>query len=496
MKSNLLRIYALGLLTTFSACKKWVDVQPNDRLLEDQVFSDPDNVRAALNGIYSNVAKPEFYGRTMTFTAVDALAQLHSGAQLNVAGSPEATTTGTPAKPYTDYSFRDPALMDAMSKLWSQAYRTVLNINLFLTNLDKYPGVISQQEEKLYRGEVYALRAMIHFDLLRLFGPVYVTDSAAVSIPYYTKAQPEVMARIPAIQVMDSVMRDLSQALELLAGDPILTEGKMDRTGNDGLDYSRMRNLKMNYYAVKALEARMLLYRNNKAAAYAAATALIPVLEKEFPWFDPVKGRSPVDRCFSSEVIFALNIPNLYDWSRDLFSGATRREAMFTPNNARLNSTYENNLLTDYRFASSLNYSWWEVPGGGDIAFKTMRKYNNPDGDQVQFRYRMPLLRKSELYYIAAETAPNDTEGFDWLNQVRSHRGLTAAPNTTVLATEIQKEYAKEFYGEGQLFFYYKRTNTGRILKGSTTGTTSSNYQAMTPAQYVMPVPDAEIIYQ
>lgn len=496
MKKTYIGIFALGMLALFSSCRKWVDVKPNDRLLEDNVYSDPDNLRGAVNGIYSNVAARDLYGQFMTLTAVDALAQLNCGMILNSGGSPENVNSGTAAKPYTDYTYQNEDLKKAMNSAWTRAYRTVLNINLFLSNLDKYPAVVSNTEMNMYRGELLGLRAMLHFDMLRLFGPVYLTDSTALSVPYYTTGTPNAQPRIPATQAIDSILADLGRSLAFLADDPILTAGKQDKIENDGNDFNRMRNLRMNWYAARALQARVLLYRNNKPAAYAVATELIGKLDAQFPWFNTSSGRNPVDRAFSQEVIFAVNVPNLYDWTRTLFAGNVEPEQMWAPNSTRLNAVYENNLTTDYRYSNNLPFGWWEVPSGGEIGYRTLRKFNDVDGDAVQFRYRMPMIRKSEIYYIAAECAPDDATGFTYLNTVREKRGLLTPPLTATLQTEIMKEYAKEFYGEGQLFYYYKRTNANRILKANTIGTTNSNYQTMTPAQYVVPLPDGETYYQ
>lgn len=496
MKKTFLSIYVLGALTLFSACQKWVDVQPNDRLLEDQVFSNPENIRQSINGIYSNVAARSLYGQFMTMTAVDALAQLNSGLMLTSGGGPSNTATGTPALPYVNYDWTNLALKTGFSDAWTQAYRTVLNINMFLSNLEKYPGTLPVAEERLYRGELYGLRAMLHFDMLRLFGPVYLTDSTALSIPYYTVSSPTTKPLIPANQAMDSVLTDLDRAIAHLDGDPILTTGKQDEVLNDGLDYTRMRNLRMNWYAARALQARVLLYRNAKAAAGEIANELIGKLDAQFPWFDVATGTSPADRAFSSEVIFALNVPNLYDWTRQLFAGDVEAEAMWAPNTTRLNAVYEIFASTDYRFAVNRPFSWWEVPPGAVFSYRTMRKFNDVDGNAVKFRYRMPMLRKSEIYYIAAECAADDASGFALLNRVRTARGLNDPPVTTHLQTEIGKEYNKELYGEGQMFFYYKRTNTSRLLKANTTGTTGASLQTMTKAQYVVPLPEGESFYQ
>jgi hypothetical protein len=70
------------------------------------------------------------------------------------------------------------------------------------------------------------------------------------------------------------------------------------------------------------------------------------------------------------------------------------------------------------------------------------------------------------MYYIAAECAValNDSlSATNWLDTVRVHRNVPKytlpALKKDSLGVEIAKEYQKEFLGEGQVFFYYKRKN-------------------------------------
>jgi hypothetical protein len=76
-----------------------------------------------------------------------------------------------------------------------------------------------------------------------------------------------------------------------------------------------------------------------------------------------------------------------------------------------------------------------------------------------------PMVRLTEMYYIAAECAVTNgdsTTATALLDTVRVHRNLPVYPAVLTQAslnTEIQKEYQKEFIGEGQMFFFYKRKN-------------------------------------
>jgi hypothetical protein len=76
----------------------------------------------------------------------------------------------------------------------------------------------------------------------------------------------------------------------------------------------------------------------------------------------------------------------------------------------------------------------------------------------------MPMIKISEMYYIAAEclALSNPSLAVDRLNAVRTSRGITSKLSngltSSAVMSEIRKEYIKEFPCEGQLFFYKKRT--------------------------------------
>ena len=52
----------------------------------------------------------------------------------------------------------------------------------------------------------------------------------------------------------------------------------------------------------------------------------------------------------------------------------------------------------------------------------------------------------------------------------------------------IRAEYVREFIGEGQLFFYYKRNGLQNIPDGATV----SSVKSMSLDSYVFPLPDGE----
>ena len=82
----------------------------------------------------------------------------------------------------------------------------------------------------------------------------------------------------------------------------------------------------------------------------------------------------------------------------------------------------------------------------------------------LENREYVSFLKYAEIYLIAAETVDDFQEGRSLLNSLRQFNGLheltdAECSSKEQLGAEIEKEFRKEFVGEGQIFFYYKRKN-------------------------------------
>ena len=164
----------------------------------------------------------------------------------------------------------------------------------------------------IIQGEALALRAMLHFDMLRLFGPVYSRNPEATSIPYYTSEVLSPEPLLPASEVMTKIIQDLQEARILLNEDPVKTEGGLS-SGNAGesSNFLCYRALRLNYYAVTGLLARVCLYAGQRENAFNYSTEVIKASNNGiFPFVDRslVNGTAQdPDRIFSPEVLFALS---------------------------------------------------------------------------------------------------------------------------------------------------------------------------------------------
>lgn len=481
MKKYLYKITTVFLLFVITtSCSDFLDVVPQDKILENESYGTEAGIQNIHNGIYLQLAGDDLYGKQLTLDAVEILGQQY-----------EMNTSHIKNKMAT-YAYAEAVPKATFAAIWLQSFKTVLSCNKFLENIDKYAGVISTEKANELKGEATAVRAMLHFDMLRLYGPIYKVSPANPSIPYYDAVVTSNNPLLPANEVVNKIIVDLDNALILLQNDPILTSGKYNGSGAfDGNPYySVNRGQRMNYLAVKCLKARVLLYAGNKEGAAAVAKEVIAFTKTTsfFPWtpfLEAVNTFNP-DRTFSSENFFSLSTFKLYEKQKELFDANLSIVSIYPPLLGRINAVFESNE-NDYR-----NLPSWKVPVSGGKTGKTFLKYDDvPDKTKV-FRFQIPMFKLSEMYLIAAETSVVPTDGIDYLNTLRFNRGLSNLSATANVTTEVTKEYKKEFIGEGQLFFYYKRTNATAIPNGSAT----SGNITMGKAQYVVPLPDSEVNFQ
>ena len=478
MKSNIITGLILLFCMQFmlTSCEKWLDVKPEDKTLEEDIFKHEININKALNAIYNNLTASDLYGQQLTKSTVDVMAQYYNTASKTVSGTNRYVEV-------LNFNYKASENQSYYNRVWSKGYETILSINNFLEGLEKYNVPLSPDNFAILKGESLGLRALMHFDLLRLFGPVMSTDPQAASIVYKTDTDVGLKLLQPADQVIQLIIKDLETAAELLKADPVIHTGKQVTVTSTGDNFYMNRNKRMNYYAILALQARVYLYSGNKVEAAKAAQK---VIDEGSVWFGWQGEQDHLgldgDRIFSNEVIFGLEDLNMYTSQKDLFDGSLTNDFLLaplrSPNVAQ--DIYENNAQ-DFRFIANFEDLSASQASTRPYA-KLFIKYKDVDTKNKDWRNLQPLFRISEMYYILAECR----EDAGYLNIMRSHRGLEPLGPNVNLESEILKAYRKEFMGEGQLFFYYKRTNQPTIK-----GYNLSNIP-MDKTKYVVPLPLSE----
>lgn len=471
-----LKYILAGFILCLSAgsCTNWLSVDPEDQELEKQVYESETKIQQVLNGLYINMAEAALYGEVLTQETIEILGQQYA-ASWNY--DHERTY-------FYQYSYADDKAKERIELIWAEMYKTIFQINVFIDKLENTQGVVSDSKKNLLLGEAYGLRAFFHMDLMRLFGPVYSKGDNQDAIPYYDdhgSKQPLLKAK----EVMERIFIDIDKSLGLLANDPVRTEGVVHKLSQTDF-YSSYRNRRMNYYAVSLLKARALMWKggseNHMAAANLAKSLLAAnEIPSKFPWVtrDEVISIEHKDRIYSNEVIFGIHSPQLYSvFSSGFSQGIGSPLSLLAKHQDNIIYLCEGNsnwtIFTDWRILNYISYK--ESP------YICSYKFESPFRT-TDFQYLQPLMRKSELYYIVAEV----TEEAEWIDEVRTNRGLEELSAAYDLNEELTREYMKEFIGEGQLFYFYKRRNTSQIRSGT------GGMVNMGDSQYVVPIPQKEL---
>lgn len=392
--------------------------------------------------------------------------------------------------------------------IWSSAYTAILNANVVLDALEEFPNVLTATDSKTIKAEMIALRAMLHFDLVRLFGPIPASKPDGLTVPYANSAEIVKRDRLPLDVIMTQhIIPDLTTAQDLLKDvDPILTDGVLNSDGGDDGNWERYRQLRLNYYAVTLLKARAYMWVGDYDNALAQAKLITDNADVEttFPWVNPnsiLGGPARPDRVFSTECLFGFynsEIKNIYD---NNFSGTLDIAVVLQPRRGYITILFPNE--SDYRRQSQWASS---VSASSDFDFAKYRSFTATKDNPEFWATFYGLMRKGEAYLIKAECLMRSeqlTDAIDCLNEFRSHRGeneMDAATTATALAKEIKFEYLRELRGEGQIYFNHKRNKqafggySGGVYDFDASGKCEWFDEPSTTVRYTVPIPTSETI--
>lgn len=466
-----------------SSCSKWIDVKPTDRLAETVLFESKEGFLKALNGIYVEMSSPTLYGQFMTAGHLDAMGQYYMN-----------TLTTQPFFYYMTYDYTQTVTKMGFEGVWQKTYSTVANINVLLEHIGTAPSVtLPEPYYGIVKGEALALRAFLHFDMLRLFGPAWSPESKDLgALPYYRDASRKISPLYSSSEVLTFILQDLQEAATLLQhSDPILTSGVGNTPGPDGTNRFSLRQYRLNYFATQALMARVHLWAGDSDRAGALARAIIDAVQvpgqEIFPFVTPAdasNGTTP-DRLFATEVMFAMYTTNRVNMHNELFSSAQLVRSRLAPNAGNTSMTRVDAMYDD---KNDYRYKIWETETLIGTPLVTNQKYK--DYPNITSRFMIPLIRVSELYLIAAESSATIGEANEYINRLRAKRNaftLTLA-DQVALDRAITNEYRREFIGEGQQFFYYKRNGFTDIPNhAALTGN-----KVVTLSSYRVPLPESE----
>ncbi|MNK08635.1 SusD family protein [compost metagenome] len=423
-------ILLIVLLLGFSSCEKILDKEPTDKLSLEDLFKDVQGAKTALAGSYKALLEEDHYNKNM-MVYPDILAG-------NIKFS-----KNTNLRLENVYEVALDAQISSMNATYASLYSELNNVN----NVIKYtPSSAGSTIEKAkIIAEAKAIRALIHFDLVRIFARPfnYTTDASHLGISVIL--QPQLYSdpspfRATVAETYNVIIKDLTEAI-----------AAFDDTNVGVLNSGS----KQNYFtksSTKALLAKVYLYQNNWNAAFALADEIIKsnqyTLITNANYVASWVGRVP-----SSESIFELPV-----------------ETNFT--GGGLGVYYESSNLSSYRMYAATGdltglYSTDDVRG---ITKMFNREAINGVNYVFTKKYQggatlatpIKVLRLSELYLIRAEAAVEKTAA-DFavanadLNLIRK-RGDAGAITLNLTTKEavidaILLERRKELAFEGNLLF-------------------------------------------
>lgn len=473
-------ITAITLLTVLSSCNDWLTISPKDQVDEEQLFETGLGYRNALNGIYQNMASGSMYGREMTWGVLDVLAQYYDSGELD-----------NPWKHMAEkfnYDVQDSETL--IDNIWSRAFNSIANANNLLSRIDdedplKFAG--EELEKNVIKGEALALRAFLHFDMVRLFAPS--KDDGRTYIPYFEKYPSTFEPRTTVNEVMEKVIRDLNAAKDLVAPYDTLDSREdklhslyrfntaigMGVLGVTDL-FEAYRGFRMNYYAIQALLACAYAYIGRYQEAFDATQIVIDAKDKDLHKLFQFTSKSDLSKKpkLQDDLIFALSNEKLLDNYLEYYNGEYVK-------------LYLDIWDKDDLFDDPADYRRELIAEVGYF-YQSVKYSKTATGNQQINEVMIPMLRLSEMYYIRAEYYAHSSmfdKATSELDMVRRGRNCTIGrldiSSVSEFSTELINEAKREFVGEGQLWYYYKKLNIKPV-------------RSMPDDAFIFPLPKSETI--
>ncbi len=515
MYSRALLIFTTAVLAL--SCD-WLNVTPSNAVDEDDLFKTGYGCRNSLNGVYLKLGSTNLYGRNLSWGLLSSVAQ-----EYLTDDSAQGSNAAQICKDGADFVYNSSTTRPIIASIWETSYSVIANLNKIIEHIDGIDVrefAYGEDERGLIKAEAYALRAMLHFDLLRLFAPAPATNPSGTYIPYREEFSSSIGEKLSVKSVINKVLRDISLAEPVLRKFDVethpeamyaskMTEPTTEMNAryrfnsriyiDDMGQFFWYRGWRMNYMALMALKARVCLYGgsgfypNAKAAAYEVYDGFYRT--RKWVGFtsqdNVVCQKDSRYTKLSDDVLFGAYYRTLAtDYDASLFGSdnnvkypLANIDALFASDNTGLYKDWRMN----YTLAktNSSNTSWYTL------------KYSvstEPEVSAIE-NPMVPIMRMSEICYILAEIAASEgkvSEGISYLETVRKARGAERSLSLTVttpeqLMDEIVLDARKDFLCEGNMFYMYKRLNYKELPSSSHPGA-----QKDASAAYVFPIPTSE----
>ena len=435
MKKITIILTVLGLML-ITSCEDFLDVKPSNYAASETSITNANDAKVAINGLMRGMTSSLYYGRNFV---------IYGDAK---GGDFAIRSQGRGLDYY--YSFNHSASSGSGSGFWEQIYNCILQANNLILNIQKMEdagkgtAVLSD-----YKAQAMTARALMYFDLVRIYGKPYNMDKASFGVPLVLEpldasAQP---TRASVEAVYTQILKDLTDAA------PFLSKNKV--------------NGYINYYANKSIEAKVHLFMDNFTASLAAAEEVIT--SGKYSLYSNAAWVGSWATQFGSESIFELAI---YPSEADLTTGSL---GYYLLRLGKVTGAMGWFMASDYWIArmgedaTDIRWGIMDYDESSATRFGSCMKYVGGaamQGDKAsRSAVNVKVTRLSEMYLVAAEAAlrlptPDRVKASGYLNEIRKRApGLAPSTDATVTLDMIIDEKSKEFFAEGLRYFDMLRLN-------------------------------------
>ncbi|KVV13699.1 RagB/SusD family nutrient uptake outer membrane protein [Flavobacterium sp. TAB 87] len=449
----LLSMMCLGLT---SCSDSFLDIKPEQNVAAEDAVIDLVTLQTAINGMYSKLQDSDYYGRTMYVIPELMADNLYLSSR----------NTGR----YLEFeNFVVSDRNTYAEGTWNQIYEVVVNATRAIEGGKLIEVTTAEQQKKIDQlvGEAYTVRALAHFDLVRLYAQPYnfTANATHAGVPVVTAINTNQVSpsRNNVSEVYTQINSDLAQALLLMTNQK--ASGYFSVSG------------------AKALAARVALYQENNLEAIKQSTEVINT--SAYSLMTNANYLKVWNTAFNSESIFEIvNTIADSEGTNSLghfFSVAGYADALVT---TELLGLYDSNDIRKSVIVQGAK------PGAEKNALFVGKFPNGTKSDD-----NIRLFRLAEQYLIRAEAYAK--EGNDILAQQDLNLIVKRAqPNATTitdtganLLDRILLERRKELAFEGHRLFDLNR-NKKNVNIIQSENAVLVNYPN---DKFILPIPLSEI---
>jgi starch-binding outer membrane protein, SusD/RagB family len=451
--------YILILAVLLSSCKKFLQEEPYNQIALQDIFKDFEGARTTLVGCYDQLRESNYYLRDMSVFADMA------------GGNIKHARAGNQFQLET-YRFQNAPLntLNNMTGFYVTAYNLLYRCNSIIENVNRVQDADSSKKNRML-ADAHAIKAMVHFDLVRVFAqaPNFSSNANHTGIILRRVNTPVIEPQgTPATvkEVYDEVIADAVKAMQFYRNSVDIYDGDT--------------KFWLSENAVKAFLSRVHLYNKQWQQTVTYSTELInsnlyPLISNA-AYNTAWRGKTKL-----SESVFELAYGNRVGGALGEYYNPASTLAQLAATDDLLNMFDAN----DVRSKNSMYIS-------GVIESKTWfftKKYlgiRDTANNIRVFRLSEIILNRAEAY---AELNDLPNALLD-LNRIRKRGNPLAvdfvSTDKDAIINEILNERRRELCFEGHLFFDLSRRGRNIVR----TDCTGLNCTITYPdAKYAVPVP-------